>query len=96
MNRNDENESMKTEDQKRMIEASMSSDWTISTKKKRLRANLNKQEWNKYDSNSYFKKMTAYWRYELQNLKNVSRQKKKMIISQFKRFTIVSRKSLMM
>jgi hypothetical protein len=26
MNRNDENESMKTEDQKRMIEASMSSD----------------------------------------------------------------------
>jgi hypothetical protein len=40
--------------------------------------------------------MTAYLRYELQNLKNVSRQKKKMIIFQFKRFMIISKKSLMM
>jgi hypothetical protein len=44
MNRIDENESIKTKNKKKMIEAIMSNDWTMSTKKKRLRAKLEKQE----------------------------------------------------
>jgi hypothetical protein len=96
MSTNDENESIVHDVAKEMIETIMFDDWTKTTKSRELDVKLERQDWERYDINPFFKKMTVYLRHDLSSIKDVSRQKKKIIISQSKKFSVTSEKSLMM
>jgi hypothetical protein len=92
---NEENESMTTKRTNEVMNVIMSNDWSVFTRHKELSQNIS-QTWKRYDANLFFKNMTAYLRYKLFELKKISRHEKKIIIFRFKRYIIVSEKSLLM
>ncbi len=96
---NDDNDSMKEMTSKRvnnMTDAIMSKEWTKSTRRKHLSAEHEIEEWKKYDWNSLFKSMMTYLRFELKKIKKLSRQKRKVVISQSFKYSLTSKKSLLM
>ncbi len=74
----------------------MSKKWTRSTHKKQLSAEHKIEEWEKYDWHSFFKSMIAYLRFELKKIEELSRQKRKVVISQSFKYSLASEKSLLM
>jgi transposase InsO family protein len=82
--------------QNESMNAIISNDWTRITHEKYLTIENNLKSWKKYEWCSLFKHMIVYLRHELNEISVLSRQKRKVIINQSRKYSLVSRKSLLM
>jgi hypothetical protein len=79
-----------------MTKAIMSEDWTRITRERNLESEHEMKEWEKYDWCFLFKNMIKYLRQELDDIEDLSRQKKKVVIHQSTKYSLTSEKSLLM
>ncbi len=96
MSEDDDSEENDSISSKKIINAIVTENWIRSTRKRRLDAEHDVKEWERYDWCSLFKHMIAYLRQELKEIEDLSRQERKMIINQFSKYSLTSNKSLLM
>ncbi len=95
----EKNESLKKQATKyanEIVTIITSKDWTRSTREKSLSDQRETKKWEKYDWHSLFKSMIIYLRFDLSRIEEFSRQKRKMIINQSSKYSLIIEKSLLM
>lgn len=95
---NETNDPMKMRNpnvKRQLTEAIALDDWTQSTRARNMSGDQETNDWQKYDWCSFFKNMMTYLRYDLEEIENLLRQKRKTMISQAFKYSLASEKPLL-